>query len=331
MANPKVSVIIPFRDALKSIERSVKSILSQSFEDIELILVNDGSTDGSKEVIEKIKDTRLKMVNLSAGGIVVALNEGIYSTQGKYITLMDVNDIARKDRIEKQLNFLEKNEECDVVSSTVKYKMENSEKNIKRYIEWSNSITSYNEIYHKRFVNSTVLHSTLMFKKDLISKYGLFEDGEFPEDYEMQLRWMNNGVKFSKINEELTDWHDDIQRLSRRHLKYNSSAAAKIKARYFNQWFTGYFNHLPDILLWGSKPATKQKISRLEKEGLNIAGYINTENDESWIDDKPVFNLNELPSRSFIIYYVEQFDPGNIPGLLNQKGLEEGTNFLIMS
>ncbi len=332
MAGTKVTVILPFRDAVKNIERSVNSILNQSFQDLELILVNDGSTDGSRELIENFKDERIKIINLASNGTVVALNEAIYLSQSDFIALMDPYDISRNDRIEKQYNSLTGKNDIDVISSLVKYIPDNVDQNIRAYVEWTNSILSNQDIYYKRFINSTVLHSTLMFKKSLITSYGLFRDGEFPEDYEILLRWMNKGIKFLKLDEELTEWCDDIQRLSRRHIKYNSGAASGIKIKYFNNWFGGYFRTQPDIFLWGNKPVNKHKITNLENDGVKIAGYVNEDgNTLPWNNDKPVFSIHELPSRIFIIYLAEPFNPGDVPAQLMENGLEEGIHYMGMS
>ncbi len=332
MSDPKISVIIPFRDAYKNIERAVSSVLSQTFRDFELIVINDGSTDGSPELVEKIKDERLKLIHLPAGGNVVALNEGLYSSRGEFIALMDCYDSARNDRLELQYKTMLQNPDVSAVASRVKYTHESEDNNIRPYIDWTNQIINEKDIYQKRFVNSTLLQSTLLFRKELISRFGLFEDGEFPEDYEMFLRWMNQGIRVCKLEEELTNWYDDIQRLSRRHIRYNSSAAIKIKSMYFNRWYKSYFRTPPDILVWGSKDVTRKQIGKLESEGFNIAGYINTNGYSlPWLNDRPVFSIDEIPPRTFIIYFVEQFLPVEVPAQLSEKGLEEGLHFIAMS
>ena len=232
MPEPDVAVILPYRDAVKYLPRCVNSIINQTFQNFELILINDGSTDGSREFAESVRDPRIRIIDLPAAGLVAALNEGIFSTKARYLALLDPYDTARPDRLEKQYHYFELHEDIEVVSSRVRYLAERAGKNLKPYIDWTNRITRHEEIYNKRFVNSTVLHSTLMFKRELINTYGSFEDGEFPEDYEILLRWMNEGVSFAKLDDELTEWHDDVQRLSRRHTKYNSEAASKIKSSF---------------------------------------------------------------------------------------------------
>lgn len=330
MTDPKIAVIIPFRDTVKTLSRSVTSILNQTFKDIELILINDGSTDGSRELVSEIKDNRIKIIDLPSSGTVAALNEGIFSSKANYIALLDPYDLARNDRLQIQYNFLENNESIDVVSSKVIYIQENPDRNIKSYIEWSNSVITNQDMYFKRFINSTILHSTIMFRKKLINTYGEFKYGKFPEDYELFLRWMDNGVTFTKLTDELTEWHDDLQRLSSRHTKYTSNAAAKLKTKYFATWFKGYFRNPPDILIWGADSSSQKKISWFENEKLEISGFIDDSYLQSWFDNKPVFKVEEIPKGVFIICFVEQFEPGNIPQILSLKGLEEGTHYLFI-
>ena len=330
MTDPKLTVIIPFRDTVKTLSRSVSSILNQTLSDIELILINDGSTDGTRELVSEIKDNRIKIIDLPSSGSVAALNEGIYSSKANYIALLDPYDLARNDRLQIQYNFLENNESIEVVSSKVKYVQESPERNMKAYIEWSNSIITNQDIYLKRFINSTILHSTIMFRKKLINTYGDFRYGKFPEDYELFLRWMANGVTFEKLSDELTEWHDDLQRLSSRHSKYTSNAAAKLKTKYFAIWFKGYFRNPPDILVWGIDTLNQKKISLFEEEKMEISGFIDDSHLQAWFENKPVFKVEEIPKGVFIICFVEQFKPSKMPHTLSLKGLEEGPNYLLI-
>src|SRR5210317_1929511 len=101
-STPQISVILPFRDASSTLQRSIKSILEQSFKDFELLLVDDGSTDDSAEIAESFSDERIKHVKLNPQGIVGALNEGYYASQGKYVARMDADDYSHPDRLKKQ-------------------------------------------------------------------------------------------------------------------------------------------------------------------------------------------------------------------------------------
>jgi glycosyltransferase involved in cell wall biosynthesis len=330
MTEAKISVIIPFRDTVKTLSRSIKSILNQTFKDFELVLINDGSTDGSRELVSEFNDKRIKIIDLPSSGSVAALNEGIYTSKTDIIALLDPFDFAREDRLQVQYDFMMKNDSVDVVTSRVKYTQESPERNMKSYIEWANSIVTNQDIYLKRFINSTILHSTLMFRKKLINSLGEFKYGKFPEDYEILLRWMDNGVTFAKLSDELTEWYDDLQRLSSRHTKYTSPAATKLKIQYFVNWLKGYFRNMPDLLVWGADARSQKRISWFENEKLEISGFVDDDFPETLFDDKPVFKVDELPHGVFIIYFVEQFEPGNIPQKLTLKGLEEGPHYMFL-
>jgi hypothetical protein len=143
---------------------------------------------------------------------------------------------------------------------------------------------------------------------------------------------MDKGVRFEKLSEELTEWHDDLQRLSRRHIKYNSSAAAKIKAKYFKSWIQGYFKRRPELFLWGANQSNLNKTTPLAKEGLKISGFVEMDgNHDDFFEENPVFNIEQIPARVFIICFVDQYEPGEVPEILTRKGLEEGTHFILMS
>jgi len=110
MTGPKVSIIMPVHNGEKFLEESIKSALNQTYSNFELIIVNDGSTDRSSEVAQLIKDHRIKLIEVSHNhGAAAARNTGLKHSLGEYIALLDSDDLAHPDRLETQVNFLEKN------------------------------------------------------------------------------------------------------------------------------------------------------------------------------------------------------------------------------
>lgn len=127
-----VSVIIPSYNRGSLILRSVYSVLNQSYKNIELILVDDCSTDNTENVIKKIKDGRIKYIKLEKNsGACVARNRGINEARGEYIAFNDSDDIWHEDKIEKQIDFLIRNN-ADVVSCAMK--VFDEEKNKMMYV-----------------------------------------------------------------------------------------------------------------------------------------------------------------------------------------------------
>lgn len=120
MPNPTLSIIMPVFNAGPFIKESVQSLLNQSFADFELIIIDDGSTDNSMEIISEMKEPRIRTLTNDANrGIVYSRNRGIENAKGRYISPFDSDDVARKDKFEKQIDFLEKNPDIGMIGSWV--------------------------------------------------------------------------------------------------------------------------------------------------------------------------------------------------------------------
>lgn len=122
MKNPLVSVVIPVLNGEKFIIEAVRSIVSQTYENLELIIINDGSTDRTRDMVNSINDSRIKILdNPENIGTAISTNKGIAVSKGKYIALMDADDISLPERIERQVAFLENNPEYGVCGTGSKY------------------------------------------------------------------------------------------------------------------------------------------------------------------------------------------------------------------
>jgi glycosyltransferase involved in cell wall biosynthesis len=116
----KVSVVMPVYNAQKYLKTAIESILIQSYTNFELILINDGSTDNSKNIIESFNDERIKLYNNDGNkGLIYSLNKAISLCEGRYIARMDSDDISNENRLKIQVEFLENNPEIGVISSNV--------------------------------------------------------------------------------------------------------------------------------------------------------------------------------------------------------------------
>ena len=114
MTPPKVSVIMPTYNCARFLKVAVQSVLSQSYADLEIIVVNDGSSDNTDEVLGMFEDARLKRVTLEVhSGIPQARNVGIRCARGEYLTFFDSDDIMLPDAIAKRICFLERHSEVD--------------------------------------------------------------------------------------------------------------------------------------------------------------------------------------------------------------------------
>ena len=119
MPSPLISVVSPARNAAKTIERAVRSILQSSFKQIELIVIDDGSTDGSPEIINSIIDPRLHLFQQGREGICAAANRGTAEAHAPIIARMDADDFSHPSRLKLEFEHLHKNN-LDIVGCQVK-------------------------------------------------------------------------------------------------------------------------------------------------------------------------------------------------------------------
>ncbi len=180
--------------------------------------MDNNSRDESFEIAAQYagQDPRINLISESRQGIVPALNTGIEHASGKYIARMDADDISYSKRLEYQYDFLEKNPKVDLVACAVNYVGdEGANYGFLEYVKWNNRLLSHDDIALNRFVESPLVHPTVMFRKYIVEKFGGYREGDFPEDYELWLRLLHHGVKMYKLKDVLLDWNDSDIRLTR--------------------------------------------------------------------------------------------------------------------
>lgn len=169
---PLVSIVVPVYNAEKYLNEAVESILDQTYKNIELILINDGSQDKTEEIIISWLnlDKRIKYYkNEENKGIIYTLNKALNLAQGIYIARMDADDICLPNRIFEQVTFMEKNEEV-ALCSTYAFFFKNNNKLIKKKF---GGYLNPEEIKVQLIFKDYILHPTVMFRKKIIEKYDL--------------------------------------------------------------------------------------------------------------------------------------------------------------
>lgn len=333
---PKVSVILPFFDAEDQLSDAIESILCQTYEEFELILVNYNSKDNSIDIANEFsaKDSRVKIVDEPRQNIVFALNTGINESEGEYIAIMDANDISYPERLEKQAGYLDDNSEIGVVGTQVNHipvsDDPDEQEAFSQYISWSNRIITHDDIAVNRFIESPLIHPTVMFRKELIDLHGSYETGEFPEDYELWLRWIYNGVKMYKIPEVLLDWTDLPERLTRIDEKYTDQAFFEVKSRYLIDWLEENNKYHPEVVVWGAGRKSRQRFFILHELGAQAKFYIDLRANPA----RKVIQYQHTPpaGRNFIISYVANRGAREkIRMFLVELGYIEGKDFLCVA
>lgn len=331
---PEISVILPFYNAESTLAAAIKSILNQTFKDFELLLIDNNSTDKSGAIVQSFaeKDSRVRLLPEKKPGVAHAMNCGLKNARGQLIARMDADDISLPERLEKQVNYLKANSEIGLVGSEVKYiPHEKNTAGFKRFVNWVNSFHSPEEIEQNRFVEIPVVNPTIMFRKEVYEKWGGCLHGNFPEDYEMQLRYLEAGIKMAKLPEPLLEWHDYSTRLTRTDNRYSTEAFFRTKAAYFKKWSEKHNRFHPEIWVWGAGRKTRQRARLLENEGMKIQGFIDIIKNKT--TEKKTLHFTEVPppGQLFIVPMVTKRGAREqIKNYLIGADYEEGKDFILM-
>ncbi len=328
-----ISILLPFYNSEHTLADSIESMLKQTYDKFELILIDNNSTDGSLQIAEDYaaKDSRIQVLSEPKKGIVYALNTGITASNGKYIARMDADDISHPERLEKQRHFLEINKEFDLVACCVDYVNDDAlQFGFFEYVKWNNRIITYEDICLNRFIESPLVHPTVMFRKKLTDKYEMYRQGDFPEDYELWLRLLDEGVKMCKLPDILLEWKDTPNRLSRTDERYAIQAFFEIKTYYLFKWLKNNNQYHPKIVVWGAGRLARQRFSLLRDLGIDPKFFID-------LRANPNYNVIEYThtppaGRHFIVSYVANPEAREkIREFLVSIGYIEGKNFICVA
>ena len=191
---PKISVVMPAYNAEKYIGKSIDSILNQTYGDFEFIIINDGSKDSTKEIILSYSDNRIVYLeNEMNSGIVVTLNKGLEYATGKYIARMDADDIAVAERLEKQIEFMEKNKNVGVLGTGICIFGEDVQEQARVFT------TNPEQLKAELIFNSCIAHPTVMMRSNILKNNGLSYDLEYAGAEDYNLWW-----KIAKVSQIAT-------------------------------------------------------------------------------------------------------------------------------
>lgn len=177
---PMITVLMPAYNAERYIGKAIASVLRQTYTDFELVIVNDGSTDNTQNIIQSFNDERIVLVNQHNKGVGAALNIGLKHARAPYIARFDADDICHEQRLEKQISFLQANPEYILVGSDADYILDNDD-----FLFHFRCIAhTHDEIMDKLYFYCPFVHPTVMYKKESICNAGGYPtDAHNFEDY----------------------------------------------------------------------------------------------------------------------------------------------------
>ncbi len=225
-----VTVIMAVYNRQNTVAKAVESILLQNFKDFEFIIVNDGSDDGTISILQRYEkqDDRIVLVNQSKRGLTYSLNYALKISKGEYILRQDADDVSMPQRIDRQLEYIRRNN-LDIVSSYARLVNKKG-----AFLKVLKSPLTHQQIVCTLEKYNCILHPSLMFRKQAAYSIGFFDEYfELAQDYDFYLRGILNGLRFGVIPEVLVHMTFNPSGLTVKKRKRQLLYAIAAQAGYF--------------------------------------------------------------------------------------------------
>jgi len=236
MKEPLVSVVMSVYNSKKYLRQAIDSILQQTFNNFEFIIINDGSTDNSLELIKSNTDDRIILINQENQGIAVSLNNGIKIAKGKYIARMDADDISHKNRLKTQTNFLNENPDVIVVGSNADVIDKDGD-----FVYLTKNALDNNTLKKSLPLSTPFIHPSVMFRREIFFKAGMYPNIPIAQDVLLFSKMVTYG-SFANLHDPLIKYRISPSSSSRRSKETRNRLKQTIL--YYNKYHKLEQNHV---------------------------------------------------------------------------------------
>lgn len=227
-----ISVVIPAYNAEKTISTTLDSVINQSYKDIEIIVIDDGSTDDTASLVTAVSDSRIRLLSFENGGLPTARNRGIEHSSGELISFIDADDVWANDKLEKQFNKLKGHEEIGVAYSWTSFIDEDNEvlySGLGLNVVFEGNV--YDEILKRNFIGNG---SNILMRKALVDKVGYFDASlKSVEDWDYYIR-LARATKFSCVPEYQIHYRKSVSSMTTKVDKMEHFSILVINRAYEN-------------------------------------------------------------------------------------------------
>lgn len=329
---PRVSVLMPCRDAAAWLHEAIASLEAQTFTDFEVVAVDDASTDETPALLYAWarRDPRVRVLPGPGRGVAAALAAGLAHARGEIVARMDADDIAEPTRLDAQLALLDADPALAACGTRVRYFPDEAVRDgARRYERWVNDLVDPDAIDRDIFVECPIPHPTLAVRRKTLLDVGGYREVDGPEDYDLVLRLWAAGHRMAKVPEVLLHWREGAGRTSRIDPRYSPEAFRRLKVDYL---LRTNLAHREGAIVWGAGPVGKAIARELIARGRRILAFVDLDPRKigQTIHGAPVIDpdgLGRFPD-AFILAAVGQ--PGareEIRAELKARGRREGTDF----
>ena len=265
--NELVSIITPCKNAERWLEACLESFKNQSYTNWEWIIIDDSSTDNSYNILKRLakSDNRVKVFKNPDQGIIPALNEGLRSSKGSFLTRMDADDLIPSNRLEKMVRRLQISPDKTVITGLVSYfsDLEVSE-GYQSYENWINEVNTSASQWKNVYRECVIASPNWMIRTTDLLSIGGFAELVYPEDYDLVFKWYQNQFHVECIEEVTLLWREHPDRTSRNSDHYQQEAFFELKLKRFIELD---YKDGP-LVIWGDNVKSKLAETILVKHGI---------------------------------------------------------------
>jgi hypothetical protein len=333
---PELSVLIPCKDASATLEEALDSVLGQRGVRLEVLLVDDGSSDGSAELGARLaaRHPALRTLRSPGRGLVDALNHGLAQCTAPLVARMDADDISLPGRLAQQRDMLQRDPTLDVLGSRVEAFPESAVAGgLARYVAWQNGLLSAEDHARQLFVEAPLCHPSVMLRRARVLEVGGYREGPFAEDYDLWLRLDAAGARLAKLPEVLLRWRQHAARATLRDPRYARQGFVKLKAPFLAQRLARQPRPLE---LWGAGPTGRRLARELERLGQRAGRFIDVDPRKVGriARGAPIVGPEALaaPGERMLVVAVGAAGARDlIRAFLDERGFREGLDYLCAS
>jgi glycosyltransferase involved in cell wall biosynthesis len=329
---PRVAVLLPVRDAARTVRAAAVSVLRQTERDLALVCLDDGSRDASAEALRGLaaRDRRVRVIAGPGEGIAGALNRALAACDAEVVARMDADDVAHPRRLALQLEALRADPGLAAVGGRVRlFPRALVRDGMRRYVAWLNGLTTPALVARDLLVEAPLVHPAAAIRRGALEAVGGWREGPFPEDYDLWLRLAARGGRLGNIPALVLDWRESAGRATRADPRYALARHRALKAGHLAAHVLGARR---EVALWGAGETGKAFADALRAEGIATSLFVEVDPAKigRTVRGAPVISYRDVSRARGLPLCVAVGAPGArdlIRAELTQAGFEELRDF----